>query len=59
MPGTDYQTLSNPYKSYAWNRLSNTKHRILISCLEETIRHYATPSNLMHRIDFQTLSNPY
>jgi len=47
MPGIDYQTLNNPYLSHAWIRLSDTMHSILISCLEETIRHYATPTNLM------------
>jgi len=39
MPGTEFQTLSNPYLSHAWNRLSYTKLPILISCLEQTIRH--------------------
>jgi len=39
MHGTDYQTLNYPYLFLAWNRLSDTKHRILISCLEQTIRH--------------------
>jgi len=34
MPGTDYQTLCNTYKSHAWNRLWYTKQHILISCLE-------------------------
>jgi len=34
MPGIDYETINNPYYSHAWNRLSGTKHRVLISCLE-------------------------
>jgi len=38
MPIIDYQTLSNPYLFHAWNRLSDTKQPILISCLEKTIR---------------------
>jgi len=59
MPGTDYQTLNNPYQSHAWNRLSDTKQPILVSCLEQTIRHYATPTYLMPRIDSKTLNNPY
>jgi len=58
MPGKDYQT---------------KKQHILISGLEQTIRHYATHTNLMPgtirhlsthtylmpRIDYQTLSTPY
>jgi len=36
--GTDYQTINNPYYSHAWNRLSDTKQPILISCLEQTMR---------------------
>jgi len=38
MHGTDYQTLNNPYLFHAWNRISDTKPRILISCMEQTIR---------------------
>jgi len=59
MPGIDYQTLSNTYLFHAWNRLSDTKHPVLISCLEQTIRHTATNTNLMPGIDYQTLSNQY
>jgi len=39
MPGIDYETLIEPYLSHAWNRLSDTMQQILISCLEQTIRH--------------------
>ena len=59
MPGIDYQTLINPYLSHAWNRLSDTKQPKLISCLKQTIRHYATPTYFMPGIDYQTLINPY
>jgi len=59
MPGTDYQTLNNPYLSHTWNRRPDTKQHILISCLEQTIRHYATPTNIMPRTDYQPLNNPY
>jgi len=59
MPGTDYQTLSPPYKSHAWNRLSDTKQPMQVSCLEQTIIHFTTPTNLMPRIDYQTLNNQY
>ena len=64
MPRIDYQTLSNTYKSHAWNRLSNpylshawnrlldTKQPIFISCLEKTIIHYATHTNIMPEIDY-------
>ena len=55
----DYQALSNAYYSYAWDRLSDTKQPKLISCMEQTIRHYATPTNLMPRIDYQTLNSTY
>jgi len=59
MPGIDYQTLFNPYLSHDWNRLSDTKQPKLMSCMEHTIRHYATPTNLMPRIDYQTLNSTY
>ena len=59
MPGIDYQTLNNPYIFHGWNRLSDTKKPIFISCMEQTIRHYATHTNLMHGTDYQTLSTPY
>ena len=59
MPGIDYQTLNNPYVFHACNRLSDTMQPKLISCREQTIRHYATPTNLMPRIDYQTLNNTY
>jgi len=59
MPGIDYQTLNNPYLFHAWNRLLDTKQSILISCLEQTIRHSATHTNLMPGTDYQTLNNTY
>ena len=59
MPGIDYQTLITPYLSHAWIRLSATKQPKLSSCKEQTIRHYANPTNLMPRIEYQTLINPY
>ena len=48
-----------PYWSHVWNRLSDTKQPILVSCLKQTFRHYATSINLMPRLDYQTLNNPY
>jgi len=59
MPGIDYQILNNAYLVHAWNRLSDPIQRILVSNLEQTVRHYATPINLMPRIDYQTLNNRY
>jgi len=59
MIGTDYQTLNNPYLCHAWNRLSDTNQPILISCLEQTIRHKATHTNLLPGTDYQTLNNTY
>jgi len=59
MHRTDYQTLSNSYNFHAWNILSDTKQRMLISYLEQTIRHKTTHTSLMHRTDYQTLNNPY
>jgi len=65
MPGIDYQTLNNPYLSHAWNRLSDTHTNLMsgtnfqtlnkpyqVSCMEQTIKCYATPTNLMPRIDY-------
>ena len=59
MPGTDYQTLNNPYLFHAWNRLSYTKQPIFISCLVQTIRHLTTHTYVMPGKDYQPLNNPY
>ena len=59
MPGIDYQTLNNPYLFHAWKRLTDTKHPLLILCLEQTIKHTATHNSLMPGIDYEMLINPY